>query len=175
MGAPETEILNKIVSETKSELILFFVIMTVALVVFLLPVYIMVMKDRREHRVAEGKRVTAEAEANNTRQDKYIEREKEIIRVITANTEVIAGLKATLEIMSTSTNTSLIRIHERLDTQQGLCTARNADVTKLQSTLDEAARNQTTMKSEIGKILLIVNGISNDRLREKEGVAGEKK
>jgi heme/copper-type cytochrome/quinol oxidase subunit 2 len=115
MGSEAQEVIQAVVEQTHSELILFFVLIVVVLVVFILPLYVMIMKDRRDRRTTEESRAKTQADADNTRQDKYIDREKHIISVITANTEVISGLKTTLEIIRTDTTDSFRRIHLRLD------------------------------------------------------------
>jgi flagellar basal body-associated protein FliL len=100
----ELKLLQDAIHKAESDLIIFFVVLAVVLIAFIIPLYAMILRDRKEHRASES-----------TRQDKYLEREREIIRVITANTEVNAGLKATLEMMNADTKSSFVRIHERID------------------------------------------------------------
>ena len=108
MGQYETELLGAIVRETSSELVLFAIVIVVALVVVMLPIYIMMTKERKH-----------KYDRENIRQQQYIDREKEIIRVITANTEVSAGLKATLDNIGNNINNGIIRIHDRIDVLGG--------------------------------------------------------
>jgi len=125
MDAGVVEVLGNVVDRTQSELILFFIIMSIVLVAVLLPLYGMMMKDRK-----------SKHEADNIRQDKYIEREKQIIQVITANTEVLAGIRTTLESSGASTNSSLSRIHDRIDAQSIKLATLTASVIQIQTTLD---------------------------------------
>ena len=129
------QIVKEVVTRTESEIILFFVILLFILVAAVIPMYRMVLKDRKERLMHE-----------NTRQDKYIEREKQVIGVITGvitrNTEVIAELKSTLELSRTSTSDSLARIHDRVDGQYRNCADHGAALARIQSTLDEIVRGQ---------------------------------
>jgi hypothetical protein len=131
MDAEHQQLMQEIISKTQSELILFFVIVAVVLVMVYIPIYRMMHKERKE-------RLSQE----NIRQDKYIEREREIIKVITANTEVNAGLKTTLEMMNNDTKTSFSRIHERLDGQ-------STTIASVQTTLGEVVRKQQTISDDV--------------------------
>jgi hypothetical protein len=105
MGAAEAGILAEIVAGTGSELLIFFVILTVILVAVLLPLYRISMEKRSElHR--------REHERDVSRLDKFIQREAHIINVIKENSEVIAGLKATFENSGVSTTKTLERIED---------------------------------------------------------------
>ena len=84
---------ESIVNATASELILFFVIMAVLAI----PLYIVVLKGRKEDR----------------RHD--LEREKQVLEVIKENSTVMAGLKVVLEKSGASTQAELERLHARLD------------------------------------------------------------
>lgn len=159
MDVQVTDVLNNVTSNTQSELILFFIIMTVVLVAVLLPLYRMMMSDRK-----------AKHAADNTRQDKYIEREKQIIQVITANTEVMAGLKATLESSGAATNSSLVRLHDRMDGQGAQMATLTANVTQIQTTLDRSISNQNAMINGINKTLLIVDSLPHDSNFGKGGL-----
>ena len=132
-GAYE-QIVQDVVGKTHSEIILFFVIVLVILVVVLLPLYYMILRDRKARLVHE-----------NIRQDKFIEREKQVIEVIKANTEAITGLKSMLEISRTSTSDSLTRIHERIDNQCRNCSEHGASLARIESVLGEIVRNQRDM------------------------------
>ena len=131
-------LLEEIARQTNSELILFFVVVSVVLVVVFLPFYRMVLKERKER-----------LSQDSLRQDKYIERERQIIAVITSNTEVIAGLKTTLELTTTSTQTSFTRIHDRLDEQSKKISEQGAALTNIQTTLEAIVRNQQAMSDDI--------------------------
>ncbi len=114
MGS-ETQLLQDIVQKTQSDLIVFFVLVSVVLAVVFIPLYRMMVRAKKERLDAETKREKDEAEAANIRQDKYMERERGIIQVIKDNTEVMASLKATLEKDGQATVSSLERIHSRID------------------------------------------------------------
>lgn len=155
----EAEILEKVADKTQSELILFFILVVVALVVVLIPLYRMVSKDRKERRDADAARVKGENEATNIRQDKYIEREKQIIQVITANTEVMAGLKATFETFGAATTSSFARIHERMDSHSAKLGEVTTEIAQIKTTLDRSISNQKDMTADIRKTLLIVDNM----------------
>lgn len=146
----ETDLLDKIVGNTQSELILFFVIIVVAMVIVLLPLYSLMSKDRKQKNQLE-----------NVRQDKFIEREKQIIQVITANTEVMAGLKTTLEATGLSTTASLERIYERINNQSAKFAEIGIEMAQIKTTLERAISNQKDMADKLNKTLLIVDNIPN--------------
>ena len=98
------EIIIDLINRTNSELILFCVLIVVAFVVAFIPLYAMILRDRRDR-----------AADSNLRHDKYLEREREIIKVVSANSEVIAGLKTMLELTGSSMNSSFVRVNERID------------------------------------------------------------
>ena len=132
------QVVQEVLNKTNSELILFFILALVAVVIGFIPLYRMNLKNRREHLAHES-----------TRQDKYIEREKEIIRVITLNTEAITGLKTTLDLMSVSTNTSFVRIHERLDGQSERLLEQSANIARLQTSFEEVIRKQHNISDDL--------------------------
>lgn len=147
MANQEAEILKEVAGKTNSELILFFILLIVAMLIILLPLYRMIMKDRKE-------RIKQEAESSDKRQDKYIEREREIIKVITANTEVMAGLKTTLEKSGTDTTAYVIRIHARIDTIGN-------DIGHIKSTVAHLSGEIKEIQDTANKMLLIVDSIPN--------------
>jgi hypothetical protein len=135
------------------------------MVVFIIPVYAMILKDRKDHRAAEAKRLTAETEATNTRQNKYMEREQQIIAVVTANTEVMASLKSTLERDGKETKTTIERVHTRIDEQGKTLVEQGGAIVKLQSTLDEVIRKQQAVSDDIKR------GFSEIRQKYERGEA----
>lgn len=143
MGQNETDLLNNIIGKNDSSIILLFVLIVIALVIVMLPLYILITKERKEKRNAE-----------NQRQDKYIEREKEVIKVITANTEVMAGLKTTLEKSGTDTTAYVVRIHDRIDTIGN-------DIGHIKSTVAHLSGEIKEMQDTLNKTLLIVDSIPN--------------
>ena len=113
-------IITEVVQNTHNEFVLFFALILVALVIFVIPFYGIILKDRKERAKHEG-----------MRQDKYIERERQIIEVIKENSTVIAGLKAALENSGVSTRTALERVHERLDVQGNTFNTVAADIAQM--------------------------------------------
>ena len=132
------EIVYKVIDQTESDLILFFVLISVVIIVVTVPLYGIIIKERNARRKHETNLSQQRMDSDNTRQAKYIEREREIIKVITANTEVMSGLKSTLETSNTLTNTSLKRIHDRTDQ----IFDRLATLSQIQSTLDIIVQKQ---------------------------------
>ena len=123
MGATEQEIIKEVMQRTNSELMLFFILLLVAMVVVWIPLYRMMRKDRIE-------RVKLD-----------FERERSILDVVTANTDVISELKTTMGIFSKSTNSSFSRIHDRIDQLVSISTVHGNTLARLQATLDEYTRN----------------------------------
>lgn len=150
MGENEAKLLDKVVGNTQSELILFFVIIVIAMVIVLLPLYTLISKDRKQ-----------KDQIENIRQDKYIERERQIIQVITANTEIMSGLKATLETNGVSTIAALERVHERIDYPSSKITEIFSGIANIKTTLERSISNQQEMANSINKTLLIVDNIPN--------------
>jgi flagellar biosynthesis/type III secretory pathway M-ring protein FliF/YscJ len=127
---------SAVISKTDSEIILLMVLFLVGLVLVVLPLYRLIIRDRREQRETAVKR---EKEKN----DAEIEREKRVIDVIKENTEVMGSVKVLLKTTARDTKTSLVRIHKRIDEQA-------ASVSAVQSSLDE-------IKSDTGRILEILD------------------
>ena len=87
------DIYETIISNSDSVLIILLIVLTLAVIVAVIPLYNLVLKGRREDK-----------EHDETKQDKYIEREREIINVmreigavIAENTAITSGLKPILE------------------------------------------------------------------------------
>jgi len=99
-------IMHDIVSQSDSSLIIFFVLAIITMILFIIPFYVIILKDRKEKRLQ-----------HDIRHKRYIEREREILRVVTANTEAITSLKSTIDIVVSSSTASFMRIHERIDEQ----------------------------------------------------------
>ena len=106
MDKNSTDLINEVVRRTESELILFFVLLLVALLLICIPLYAMILKDRKRKGVVE-----------TTRQENYIKREALMVEVVKQNTSVISELKVTLDLFHKHTNDSFKRIHDRLDIQ----------------------------------------------------------
>ena len=90
-------IITEVIQNTHNEFLLFFVLIIVAMVICILPLYAMVVKERK----AKHKQDT--------------ERERQILAVIKENSTVIAGLKVTLDQSGASVNSTVERIHKRID------------------------------------------------------------
>ena len=82
----EENIINGIVEKTENEAIFMFILILMASVLILLPLYKLSIKKIKETQKME-----------NERWDKYIQRESSLIDVITRNTEVISELKVLFE------------------------------------------------------------------------------
>jgi preprotein translocase subunit YajC len=115
------EVLQTAINKTDSEVTLVFIIVVVAMVLLIAPMYVLIIKSQ------------------NTRQEKYIERENNIIHVITSNTEVMAGLKATLENNGQSTVTALSRIHDRIDDQNNKMLTFGEQIVKIITMLEKGS------------------------------------
>ncbi len=155
----ESQVLQDVVQKTDSGIILFAVVVVVALIAFYIPLYTIIVKDRRERRVNEAQRAKDEIEASNARQDKYMERERGIIQVVTANTEVMASLKSTLERDGQANLASLERIHTRIDGAEKAIGGLSGQLVKAQMSIDEALRDNTCIKEDVKKTLLIVDAM----------------
>ena len=149
MGHETNQVLTEAIDKSESDIIIFFVVLAVIMVFFIIPLYGMILRDRKENRAAESKRLDSDISAAGIQQDKYMERERQIIAVVTANTEVMASLKATLELDGKSTNASLERIHIRIDKQEETLFAQKGVIIKLQTTLDELLRQQSVISEDI--------------------------
>jgi sensor domain CHASE-containing protein len=126
-----SQLLSEVAQRSNSELIYFFIIVAVVLAIVCIPMYRMMLKERKERLIQES-----------IRQERYIEREREIIKVISENSAVIAGLKATFELTGASNHSSFSRVHERLDE----IIQHN---TTVKVTLDEVIRRQQTISADI--------------------------
>jgi adenylate kinase family enzyme len=167
MDAEIYRLLQEIAEKTNSDLILFFIVVAVVLVVFFIPLYAMIMKDRKERNSVAAQRQRDENEAAGVRQDKYMEREKRIIEVVTANTAVMSSLKTTLERDGMATNASLERIHERIDRQCANGTELVREIVQVQTSLTEVIGRQKTMAEDIKHALLIVDNLPRTGTKRK--------
>jgi len=98
--AIDSELLKQVVQHTDSSVVLIFVVLSV----LALPILYFWHKNNKHRH-----------EVECSRRDKDREREQNIIQVITANTEVMAGLKATLEANNSTLKDTIVRIHDRID------------------------------------------------------------
>ena len=147
MGELETQLVSQVIEKTQSELILFMIIIVVALILVALPLYVMVSKDKK-----------LKTEQENVRQDKYIQREAQIIEVIKENSAVIAGLKTTLDSNGTSFVKSLERVHERLNEHSTAERAAHFEIAKINTKMTSVMENQRELSGKINKILVMASG-----------------
>ncbi|MCL2579722.1 MAG: hypothetical protein FWE32_06780 [Oscillospiraceae bacterium] len=121
-------VLEAVVGRTGSELILFFVI----LAIFAIPFYIVVLKGRKADKAHER------------------EQQQQLLKVVSDNTAVMAGLKATLDTSKVDTKATLDRIHNRIDDI-------SVDVARINAKVDTTIASQTEIASKVNKTLLIVS------------------
>ena len=141
---------ESVVSATSSELILFFVILFIFLGVALIPLYTLTLRKRKEERTHER------------------EREQQIIEVIKENSNVISGLKTTLEITGRATTATLERVHTRID-EVGLHIKEISITTaEIRTKHTNLINNLNEMASKLNKILLIVDRNSATVPRHEE-------
>jgi len=92
------------VQKTGSELLLFFVIAILGMVLVFIPVLAMLIRDRR-----------AREKLERERENRYIEREKQLMNVLTQNTEAITALKTVFQLTNDNARSALERVHKRID------------------------------------------------------------
>jgi hypothetical protein len=119
MGDNEYKLLYEAIEKADSDIIIFLIVLGVLIVVALVPLYGLILKDRKSRRSIDSKHKEMEIEAAHIRQDKYIEREQQVIKaitdVVTRNSEAMSGLKSTLDNSGQATIQSLNRVHDRID------------------------------------------------------------
>jgi len=142
MGENEARVLERVVSSTGSELILFFVILAVCL----LPLYVFMLKDRKH-----------KSESELKRQENYMDREKQIIEVISENSKVNAGLKTLLENFGEKTEKSLDRVHLRIDDTNKINIQLSEVLARVSTLIDGTMKDQSVIKDDVKNILLIVS------------------
>lgn len=150
---------ESVIQATSSELILFFIIFAVVLAVVLVPIYAMILKDRKDRRKGNTESETVKHDKHLERESKMIERERQILEVIKENSAVIAGLKVTLESSGETTKATLERIHTRIDDLNNTISGISTEATETRVKVENSLGNQTEMSSKINKILLIVDKI----------------
>lgn len=93
-------VLEKVVDKAGSDLILFMVVVAVILIAAItisVPFFKTLAKKEAAKIAAETKRTQVEAEMDNAKLDKYIQREAHIIQVVQDNTKAITILTGILE------------------------------------------------------------------------------
>lgn len=149
MSSEAQSVLEQVTTKTQSELILFFIILAVVLMVLIVPLYTLILKDRKEKNKQESDRL-----------GQYMEREKRIIEVVTANTEVMASLKTTLDRDGKATTASIERVHDRLDKLVETDTTLMGAIIKSQASQDEATRHHDIIKSDLKALLIAFSKVS---------------
>ena len=117
----EMDVVSQVANKTDNDVILFTIIILIALVVVMLPLYRIILSGRK-----------FEKESENSRRENELDEKKLIISVVTSNTDVMSQLKATLETIGINTNSALARIHDRIDA----CAATTAELKGQLSSLD---------------------------------------
>lgn len=102
MTMNEMELLNNMIQKTDSILIIFFILMMMACILVLIPFYKIISKNKADKEETEAARL-----------DKYMQRESELLEVITKNTEVISELKALFEATIHNFSASNDKLNER--------------------------------------------------------------
>lgn len=127
---------SAVIDKTDSEIILLMVLFLIGLVAVVVPLYRLIIKDRRLRRESDAAREAEKETAD-------LEREGRVLEVIKENTAVMGSVKELLKSSAKDTKTSLIRIHKRIDEQA-------VSVSAVQSSLDE-------IKNDTGRILEILD------------------
>ena len=147
----EADVLVEIAKNTESELVV-FIILVIVFIVAVVPIYTLILRDRKQKNQLE-----------NDRLSQYMERERRIIEVITANTTTAAELKTlivevrtTLEHDRVTLKDSLGRVHGRIDKQSNLCTHHGETLARMSTMLDEMSRTNTGTKDNVKQILTLV-------------------
>jgi hypothetical protein len=133
-------IYEAIIEQASGDLLLFFIIAGIVLVVFVAPLYYAVLKDRKAQREHER------------------ESRQQIIDVVKENSEVIGSLKITLDNSGTSFVKALERVHERLNEQNAAFSGTLTDVAQLNTKMTSVLENQREMSSKINKIFIMASG-----------------
>ena len=95
-----TNIIEGVLNKTDSVLILFFILMTAALI----PFYKVFSKERKER-----------SEQENKRQEKYIEQNNLMIKALNEVSSAVAKLDKLIEVNTNDSKASLERVHNRID------------------------------------------------------------
>jgi len=168
------QIYDNILQATSSELNIFFItgpasapfaahfyLVAVALAIVFVPLYTMVLKDRKDRRKGDVETESMKHDKYIERESKMIERERQILEVIKGASTEIAGLKVALELSVSGSKSTLDRIHTRIDDVNDAQTDIKTDVAKINVKFDKALSNQTEMASKLNEILLIVDKLPN--------------
>ena len=128
MGNNETEILNQIIEKTDSILVIFFILLLIACILVFIPFYKLFSQNRADKNETEVMKL-----------EKYIQRESQLLEVITKNTEEISELKILFETTIHSFTTSNEKINER--------------VTAVDDKVDMVATKVTVLDTKVEQLL----------------------
>ena len=128
MGNNETEILNQIIEKTDSILVIFFILLLIACILVFIPFYKLFSQNRADKNETEVMKL-----------EKYIQRESQLLEVITKNTEVISELKILFETTIHNFTTSNEKINER--------------VTAVDDKVDMVATKVTVLDTKVEQLL----------------------
>ena len=130
-------------NNTDSALIIFFVVMVVAIVIAVIPLYSMVLKGRKADKQHELER--AQHELERGRQVLAVVRENSA--AIAANTAVIAGLQNVITKHSDATAKALERVHIRVVGQAN-------DIAQINASVAVQLSNQREMVDKIDRLFV---------------------
>lgn len=139
--------------QSNNDVIIFSVIIIIALIIVMIPLYKMMMSNRKQ-----------QAEIEATRQTQQMEREKQVLQVVSENSSIISELKSMLATSNTSTNATLTRIHERIDSIGKNISELTISQTKVESTLSRQERDLEKLLTGQREILL---NVSDDKVESK--------
>ena len=144
MGDNEYMLLYEAIEKAESDIIILFIVLGIFLVLFFVPLYGLILKDRKNQRTIESERKAMEFGAANLRHDKYIEREQKIIEaftdVVARNSEAISGLKSTLDNSGKTTLQSLNRVHDRIDEHAKMTQRNTSELSSISIKVDNLVK-----------------------------------
>ena len=104
METNKIESLNSIVEKTDSVLVIFFILVILGGILILIPVYKLFSKNKADKN-----------ETEVTKLEKYIQRETQLLDIITKNTEVISEIKILFEVTIKNFSESNSNLNERFN------------------------------------------------------------
>ncbi len=104
METNKIELLNSIVEKTDSVLVIFFILVILGGILILIPVYKLFSKNKADKN-----------ETEVTKLEKYIQRETQLLDIITKNTEVISEIKILFEVTIKNFSESNSNLNERFN------------------------------------------------------------
>ena len=104
METNKIELLNSIVEKTDSVLVIFFILVILGGILILIPVYKLFSKNKADKN-----------ETEVTKLEKCIQRETQLLDIITKNTEVISEIKILFEVTIKNFSESNSNLNERFN------------------------------------------------------------